>query len=103
MTVVFDRDWRATACRELSTLPICCAYFDPNGALGLDTVLNQNRQLAKPLILFSLYLNLEIQKPSNAQRDQTIRIRYTEGETISDLARTYRLSAQRIFQIVHHN
>lgn len=71
-----------------------------NGAPGLETVLNRQMQTAKSLILFILYLDLEPTRFSNAQCDRVIRRRYAEGESISDLARSYRISPQRVFQIV---
>lgn len=37
----------------------------------------------------------------DVRRDDVIRRRYTAGETLSDLARAYGLSPQRVYQIVH--
>lgn len=74
--------------------------FEPNWALGLDTILSPIFQTAKLLILFILYLDLETTKLSNAKRDQVIRRRYAGGESISKLARAYNISPQRVFQVV---
>ncbi len=78
------------------------AFHHPNGASGRNTVHDQNQPLAKPLILFILYFERKTPDFSNEQRDRVIRKRYTEGEAVSDLARAYQLSPQRIFQIVHN-
>ncbi|MBK9745787.1 MAG: recombinase family protein [Chloroflexi bacterium] len=76
------------------------AVHDPNGALGLETVLSPIFQIAKPLMLFILYLDVETAKSSNTQRDEAIRCRYAKGESISDLARAYDITPQRVFQII---
>ncbi|MBK9745743.1 MAG: hypothetical protein IPO91_03090 [Chloroflexi bacterium] len=56
--------------------------------------------MAKPLILFILYFDREVPVLSNEQRDRVIRARFAGGETISQLADSYHLSTQRIFQLV---
>jgi len=50
-----------------------------------------------------LYFDRENSISNNEQRDQRIQKRYAEGETISQLARIYKLSPQRVFQIVQHS
>lgn len=72
------------------------------GAPGLDTVLSPVFQTVKPLIHFTLYLEVKTTKSSNAQRDEAICHHYAEGESISDLACAYAISPQRIFQIVQN-
>jgi len=39
--------------------------------------------------------------PKKSERNQVIRERYNNGETIADIARDYKLSEQRIHQIVN--
>jgi Mor family transcriptional regulator len=52
-------------------------------------------------LLFALYHTYNQYVPqTNAQRDTRIRERYAAGETISDLARAYGVSAKRVWQIV---
>ena len=38
---------------------------------------------------------------SKLERNQHIRARYADGESIADLAREYKISDQRVFQILH--
>jgi hypothetical protein len=38
---------------------------------------------------------------SKVERNQQIRARYAAGESIADLAREYKISDQRVFQILH--
>jgi transposase-like protein len=49
-------------------------------------------------ILSILYRNQPI---SNKLRDEIIRERYAAGEALSDLAREFGVSPQRVYQIVH--
>jgi DNA-directed RNA polymerase specialized sigma subunit len=37
-----------------------------------------------------------------SSRNEIIRQRYIEGETLSDIARDVGLTPQRVYQIVHH-
>ena len=57
--------------------------------------------MAKKLILFVTYYEHDYtDKLTVAERDALIRERHAQGETISDLAREYDISPQRVFQIV---
>jgi hypothetical protein len=38
---------------------------------------------------------------SKLERNEQIRARYADGESIADLARAYQISDQRVFQILH--
>ena len=49
-------------------------------------------------ILSILYSNQPI---SNQLRDEKIRERYAAGEGLSDIAESYNISPQRMYQIVH--
>jgi hypothetical protein len=74
----------------------------PNGLPALETYLEFggiNR--AKQLFLFLTYYEHDFSyQLSTPQRDQKIRERYKRGERISDLAREYGISPQRVDQIV---
>jgi Mor family transcriptional regulator len=59
---------------------------------------------AKKLVLFIIYGDRE--RPpiiTNEDRDTRIRQRYASGDGLSDLARAYGISPQRVFQIVKPN
>ena len=47
------------------------------------------------------YLLDHLYRRTKTSRDDTIRLRYVQGETLSDLAREYGLTPARIFQIVN--
>jgi DNA-binding MarR family transcriptional regulator len=56
---------------------------------------------ATQLLLFISYCGHDtLPKLTTNQRDQTIRERYRRGERISDLAREFGISPQRVHQIV---
>jgi Mor family transcriptional regulator len=59
---------------------------------------------AKQLILFLAYYEQDsIPKLTTHQRNQQIQERYKQGERISDLARQYGISPQRVDQILIPN
>jgi hypothetical protein len=78
-------------------------WSDPNGASVSGTYLEPGGIIrAKTLILFVIYYELDFTpRLTTQQRDQIIRDRYSRGEAISDLAREYGISPQRVFQIVN--
>ena len=56
---------------------------------------------AKQLCLFLVYYEQDFTpRLTTQQRDQQLLERYNRGERISDLAREYGISPQRVFQIV---
>jgi len=71
------------------------------GEQGRDTVLAGNMRSSKQLILFIVYYERD-RNPvlTTGQRDTRIRERYSQGEALSDLARNYGISPQRVFQII---
>lgn len=52
------------------------------------------------MVLHILYHAHILQQQTNATRNALIRERYAAGETISDLAREYGVTSQRVWQIV---
>jgi len=65
----------------------------PNGGQGRETVLAEKLRFSKKLILFIMHVAHERPQPTpTAQRDERIRQRYAQGETLSDLAREYGIS-----------
>ncbi len=51
-------------------------------------------------ILAHLYSDFLLNTKSS--RDELIRKRHAKGESLSELARAYGISPQRVYQIVHH-
>jgi hypothetical protein len=74
----------------------------PNGLPALEMYLEfGGLNHAKQLILFLTYYDRDVTPRLTIQkRNQNIRQRYTNGEAISDLAREYGITPQRVFQIV---
>ncbi len=76
-------------------------FCSPNGVRPHETVHGYSVQVAKQWVLASIYAETAV--PSGmaiAQRNAAIIRRYTSGEGISELAREYGISPQRVFQIV---
>ena len=75
--------------------------FSPNGAQARKTIPASVTD-AKQLILFVTYYERDT-KPqlTTADRDNLIRVRYANGEAVTNLAKDYGISDKRIYQIVH--
>ena len=78
---------------------------DPNGASGRETVHLDNLRLAEQIILYVTFRNAHAPVPvqqriSKEERNSIIRARHAAGEGLSDLAREYEISPQRVWQIV---
>lgn len=74
---------------------------DPTEVSGRESVPTFDLPTAKQILLFVLYdARSEHRSQGNTERDARIRGRCEAGETISDLAREYGVSAQRVWQIV---
>jgi DNA-directed RNA polymerase sigma subunit (sigma70/sigma32) len=60
--------------------------------------------LAAALVLQLLYSTPKPpEKPlSNKERNNLIRVRYSAGETLEALAHEFKITVQRVHQIVHH-
>jgi hypothetical protein len=77
-------------------------YDSPNGLSPHETYLEFGGVTdAKNLYLFLIYYDHDFTpRLTTAQRNNLIRERYAAGEKISELARAFGISPQRIFQIV---
>ena len=78
---------------------------DPNGASGRETVHLDNLRLAEQIILYVTFRNAHDpvavqQRIYKEERNRLIRARHAAGEGLSDLAREYEISPQRVWQIV---
>ena len=78
---------------------------DPNGASGRETVHLENLRLAKQILLYVVFRNAHDpvvvqQRIYKEERNRLIRTRHAAGEGLSDLAREYEISPQRVWQIV---
>jgi hypothetical protein len=76
---------------------------------GFETTRIPSMNIAVKRVLDLLYM--DIPRPtepvisehfSKSERNQQMRIRYVNGESIADLAKEYDVSDQRVFQIVNH-
>lgn len=62
-----------------------------------------NLEFSMNLLCFAVYYQpYEISGLTPKQRNDLIRMKYSTGDGISDLAREYKLSPQRVHQIVNH-
>ena len=78
------------------------SYCSPNRASALTTIHEQEIELAKCLLFFITYDELDVVQPlSTRERNDIIRARYGEGTTISKLAEEFGISPQRVHQIVN--
>ena len=78
---------------------------DPNGASGRETVHLDNLRLAEQIILYVTFRDVHDPVPvqqriHKEERNRLIRARHAAGEGLSDLAREYEISPQRVWQIV---
>jgi Mor family transcriptional regulator len=76
--------------------------LDPNGLPPLETYLEFGGLAhAKQFYLFLTYYDQDFTPVlTKQQRDHIIRQRHANGEAISDLAREFDITPQRVFQIV---
>ena len=78
---------------------------DPNGASGRETVHLDTLRLAEQIILYVTFRNAHDPVPVQQriykeERNRIICTRHAAGEGLSDLAREYQISPQRVWQIV---
>ena len=78
---------------------------DPNGTSRRETVHLDNLHLAEQIILYVTFRNAHDPVPVQQRiykegRNRVIRARHAAGEGLSDLAREYEISPQRVWQIV---
>jgi len=83
-------------------------YDDPSGARTLKSLYGFRLKICRiDQAPYTLLSKIRIAKTSIStkidipERNATIKARYQEGETLSDLARVYGISPQRIYQIVN--
>ena len=81
------------------------ALLEGNGASGRETVHLDNLRLAKQIILYVTFRDAHDPVPVQQriykeERNRVIRTRHAAGEGLSDLAREYQISPQRVWQIV---
>ena len=64
---------------------------------------NEHPRLSLPSVVKRLLNYCGITRnPLRYNRNERIRLRFADGQALSDLARAFGLSPQRIFQIVHY-
>ena len=74
----------------------------PNRVQALTTIRDQEIELAKRLLLFVTYYELDVTESlSTRDRNAIIRTRYFEGEPMSTLAKEFGISPQRVYQIIN--
>jgi Mor transcription activator family protein len=92
--------------READTInTLFITNFSSNGLSALETYLELGGlHHAIQLFLFLIHYDQDFTpRTTTRQRDEQIRQRHMNGETLSDLAREYGISPQRIFQIINPN
>ncbi|NJO82528.1 MAG: recombinase family protein [Blastochloris sp.] len=100
------RAGKQTSSRNRTGRSFHVGFCDPNGRSSRETVPNLlpegGVKVAKPIILYIAYHQRDLNPPMTVQqRNALICAHYADGQTISDLARAYGLTPQRIFQIVN--
>ena len=75
---------------------------DPNGASGRETVHLDNLHLAEQIILYVTFRNAHDPVPVQQriykeECNRVIRARHAAGEGLSDLAKEYEVSSQRVW------
>ena len=76
--------------------------FDPNGAWSPNTIPGRRVAESTQILLFIAYdANTPEKSLTTSERNKRIVALYRAGESISDLAREYGISPQRVHQIVN--
>jgi hypothetical protein len=98
---VIARETNKSAAKVLAKFGIGLVN-DPTGIQGRETIPVHTVSYATHLILFIAYYERDINPAlTTRQRDDLIRTRHAAGEGISELARAFAISPQRVHQIVN--